>query len=72
MEYQFDPNNLICFWKKLTGGEIRAYFKTNRGIESRTYSIKEIVDAIFNQKKLFFYSVDQIVRLLEEQCQIAA
>ncbi|MEW6732692.1 MAG: hypothetical protein AB1489_15300 [Acidobacteriota bacterium] len=59
----------LCFWINLTGGRLRAYFRTNSGIESRTYSPLEVADAIFNKNTLFFQLPEEILSLLEESPQ---
>jgi hypothetical protein len=59
----------LCFWVNQAGGSLRAYFRTNRGMESRTYSPKEVTDAIFNSNLLFFQSPEEILNLLEESPQ---
>ncbi|MEW6736848.1 MAG: hypothetical protein AB1489_36510 [Acidobacteriota bacterium] len=56
----------LCFWVNLTGGRLRAYFRTNSGIESRTYSPIEVTEVIFNKHTLLFQSPEEILSLLEE------
>jgi hypothetical protein len=66
MEESNQSDRSLCFWIKLSGGRLRAYIHTRRGIECRTFSSKEITDAIFYGKSLFFYPVEKIVGLFEE------
>src|SRR5437773_1426069 len=56
----------LCFWMKLPGGGLKAYYRMVSGIESRTYSAREITDAIFHKKSLFFHPAEQILNMLEE------
>src|SRR5690242_20152250 len=56
----------LCFWVKLTGGGLKAFYRMASGIESRTYTAREVTDAIFHKKPLFFHPAEQIVNMLEE------
>jgi hypothetical protein len=56
----------FCFWMKLSGGGLKAYYRMAKGIESRTYTAREITEAIFHKKALFFHPAEQILNMLEE------
>src|ERR1044071_1294484 len=63
---QSDNQENICFWIRLEAGGLKAYYQTVNGFETRTYSREEIIDAIIDEKKLFFHAPAELVLILGE------
>jgi hypothetical protein len=62
----------LCFWMKLPGGRLKAFFWASHGMETRTYSSIEITEALFHKKALFFHSAESVLNQLEEPVLVAA
>ena len=62
----------LCFWMKLTGGRLKAFFWSQHGMEARTYSPEEVTDALFHKKAFFFHPAESILNQLEEPMLAAA
>jgi hypothetical protein len=62
----------LCFWMKLSGGRLKAFFWSQHGMEARTYSPEEVTDALFHKKAFFFHPAESILNQLEEPMLAAA
>lgn len=60
------PERIKCFWKKLDDGRLRAYFPVANGVVSRTYTLGELTEFLFNDDPIFNYHVQEILLALEE------